>query len=77
MREIEKVKPKSAKSVIRLLNFYNPNERNKEIPDPWAVSCCFFVKKVSFFTKCFFLKRKVMQFLKKYTKVAMMPVKAF
>jgi hypothetical protein len=38
MREIESVKPKNSNSIIRLLNYYNPNERNKEIPDPWGVS---------------------------------------
>ena len=42
MREIEHAKPKNSKSLIRLLNYYNQNERNKEIPDPWGVSLLHF-----------------------------------
>ena len=42
LEDIESVKPKVSNAEIRLLNYYNPNEKNRAIPDPWGVSIYFY-----------------------------------
>lgn len=37
IEDIEAVKPQNSIATVKLLNYYNPNEKNKEIPDPWGV----------------------------------------
>ena len=37
IRNLERIKPKSSKAVVRLVNYYNPNNKNAIIPDPWYI----------------------------------------
>jgi protein-tyrosine-phosphatase len=38
IEDIDAVKPQNSKAIVKLLNYYNSNEKNKEISDPWGVS---------------------------------------
>ena len=35
IRNLERMKPKSSKAQIKLVNFFNEKNKNKDIPDPW------------------------------------------